>query len=107
MGQFFTPREIIHFCVEMMNPERTDLVIDPACGSGGFLLNTMDKVRRFAEENYDGKKFHYFSSPGDRPWTPVIEQAVMHDMDKISAVSAGRFSRKLEVIQWHGRPMSS
>ena len=56
MGQFFTPREIINFCVEMMNPERSDLVIDPACGSGGFLLNALDKVRKFAESNYDEKE---------------------------------------------------
>lgn len=53
MGQFFTPREIIKFCVEILNPERSDLVIDPACGSGGFLLNTLDKIRQFAESNYD------------------------------------------------------
>ncbi|MDD4877937.1 MAG: restriction endonuclease subunit M [Candidatus Nanoarchaeia archaeon] len=56
MGQFFTPREIINFCVEMMNPERSDLVIDPSCGPGGFLLNTLDKVRKFAESNYDEKE---------------------------------------------------
>ena len=56
MGQFFTPREIITFCVEMMNPERSDLIIDPACGSGGFLLNALDKVRKFAESNYDEKE---------------------------------------------------
>ncbi len=53
MGQYFTPRNIIQFCVKMLNPERSDLVLDPACGSGGFLLNAMDKVREFAEENYD------------------------------------------------------
>ena len=56
MGQFFTPREIINFCVEMMNPEKGDLVIDPACGSGGFLLNALDRVRKFAELNYDEKE---------------------------------------------------
>jgi len=56
MGQFFTPREIISFCVEMMNPERDDLIIDPACGSGGFLLNAMDKVKGFAEANYDERE---------------------------------------------------
>ncbi len=56
MGQFFTPREIINFCVEMINPERSDLVIDPACGSGGFLLSAMDRVRKYAEENYDERE---------------------------------------------------
>ena len=36
-----------------MNPTCIDLVLDPACGSGGFLLNSMDMVRQFAEDNYD------------------------------------------------------
>lgn len=53
MGQFFTPREIIRFCIKMLNPEKDDLILDPACGSGGFLLNAMDKVREFAERNYE------------------------------------------------------
>lgn len=56
MGQYFTPREIIIFCVQMINPERSDLIIDPACGSGGFLLNAMDHIRRFAEANYDERE---------------------------------------------------
>jgi len=54
MGQFFTPREIIRFCVEMLAPDKSELVLDPACGSGGFLLNTLDSVRKFAEDHYDG-----------------------------------------------------
>lgn len=56
MGQFFTPRPIIQFCIKMMNPERDSLVLDPACGSGGFLLNAMDNVRRYAEVNYDERE---------------------------------------------------
>ncbi|MDD5432505.1 MAG: N-6 DNA methylase [Candidatus Omnitrophica bacterium] len=53
MGQFFTPREIIRFCIKMLNPEKDESVLDPACGSGGFLLNAMDKIREFAEQHYD------------------------------------------------------
>lgn len=56
MGQFFTPRSIIQFCIKMMNPKRDDLVLDPACGSGGFLLNAMDNVRQYAEANYDERE---------------------------------------------------
>lgn len=56
MGQFFTPREVIRFCVEMLSPNKGDLVLDPACGSGGFLLNTLDMVRDFAERNYDANE---------------------------------------------------
>ncbi len=56
MGQFFTPREIVRFCVKMLQPDREEYVIDPACGSGGFLLNTMDIMREFAEKNFDERE---------------------------------------------------
>ncbi|MFC1583338.1 class I SAM-dependent DNA methyltransferase [Candidatus Neomarinimicrobiota bacterium] len=41
-GQFFTPRHVVEMCVRMLNPKRNEFVIDPACGSGGFLLHAMD-----------------------------------------------------------------
>ncbi|HYG80006.1 MAG TPA: N-6 DNA methylase, partial [Pyrinomonadaceae bacterium] len=44
-GQYFTPREIINFAVQMIKPNRAELVLDPACGSGGFLLWALDAVR--------------------------------------------------------------
>ena len=40
-GQYFTPRNVIKMCVKMLNPKKDEYVIDPACGSGGFLLHTM------------------------------------------------------------------
>ncbi len=51
-GQYFTPRELIGFAVEMMNPQRKELVLDPACGSGGFLLYALDHVRREADRRF-------------------------------------------------------
>lgn len=47
-GQYFTPREIIQFCVAMMPPGPDDHVLDTSCGSGGFLLYAMDHVRHEA-----------------------------------------------------------
>ena len=40
-GQFRTPRHVIRFMVELLDPHLGRLVLDPACGSGGFLLNTL------------------------------------------------------------------
>ena len=60
MGQFFTPREVIQFAVRMLKPEEDKLVLDPACGSGGFLLNAMDYVRELADKEYpdnEGENF--------------------------------------------------
>ncbi len=52
-GQYFTPREIIAFAVEMMQPHKDDRVLDPACGSGGFLLYALDHVRHAAGDYFD------------------------------------------------------
>jgi len=41
-GQFFTPRHVVEMCVRMLNPKQNEYVMDPACGSGGFLLHAMD-----------------------------------------------------------------
>ncbi len=41
-GQFFTPRHVVEMCVRMLNPKKNEFVMDPACGSGGFLLHAMD-----------------------------------------------------------------
>lgn len=45
-GQFFTPRNIIKCMVQMLDPGPDDRVLDPACGSGGFLVTVLDHVRR-------------------------------------------------------------
>lgn len=48
-GQFFTPRNIVEMMVEVLDPTSTDRVIDPACGSGGFLAQT---ARYLATKNH-------------------------------------------------------
>lgn len=45
-GQFFTPRNIVKCMVDMLNPEENQRVLDPACGSGGFLVMVLDHVRK-------------------------------------------------------------
>jgi len=43
-GQYFTPRSVVKFMVEVLDPDEHDLVMDPACGSGGFLLYSLKHV---------------------------------------------------------------
>ena len=45
-GQFFTPRNIIKCMVKMLDPDQHTRILDPACGSGGFLVMALDYVRR-------------------------------------------------------------
>jgi len=51
-GQFFTPRPVIDMVVKMLNPKAHEFIIDPACGTGGFLLHS---VRWIASEMISGK----------------------------------------------------
>ncbi|MFN5515337.1 MAG: restriction endonuclease subunit M [Cyanobacteriota bacterium] len=51
-GQYFTPRELIAFCVEILDPDHKQLVLDPACGSAGFLLYTLAHIRHKADLRY-------------------------------------------------------
>ena len=53
-GQYFTPRQIVEFMVKMLAPNARDLVIDPACGSGGFLLYSLNLVRERVNKDYEG-----------------------------------------------------
>jgi len=45
-GQFRTPRHIIDFMVEVLAPQKTDLVLDPACGTAGFLISAYKYILR-------------------------------------------------------------
>lgn len=47
-GQFFTPEPVIDFCVEMMQPKPHETIIDPACGSGGFIMSAL----KYLQKNY-------------------------------------------------------
>jgi type I restriction enzyme M protein len=63
-GQYFTPRNVVKFAVEALPITNEHRVLDTSCGSGGFLLYVLDKVRRqadryFDSDNPDEKVDHY------------------------------------------------
>jgi type I restriction enzyme M protein len=45
LGQFFTPRTVVEFMVDLLNPQEGQLICDPASGSGGFLIRAFEHVR--------------------------------------------------------------
>lgn len=56
-GQFFTPRNVIKMMVDILDPDEEDLIIDPACGSGGFLIEALRHVWR--KLDVEGEKYHW------------------------------------------------
>ena len=51
-GQYFTPRHIIHFMVELADPEIGEKIYDPAAGTGGFILRAFEVISKKIQERY-------------------------------------------------------
>ncbi len=56
LGQFFTPRTIVDFMTEVLEPKEGEIICDPACGSGGFLIKAFEYVRSQIEEDIQKQK---------------------------------------------------
>jgi len=56
-GQFFTPRNVVKMMVDILDPDDEDLIIDPACGSGGFLIEALRHVWRRLDT--EGERYHW------------------------------------------------
>jgi len=57
-GQFFTPRNVVKMMVDILQPQESDKIIDPACGSGGFLIDALNFVWEKTEEKYNKLGWH-------------------------------------------------
>jgi len=55
-GQFFTPRSVVDMIVKMIEPTKEDLIIDPACGSGGFLIAALDYITKGITDEGERKR---------------------------------------------------
>lgn len=66
-GQFRTPRHIIDFIVEVVNPSKTDTILDPACGTAGFLISAYKHIMEQAKET-------------KKPLTPAQHQQLMQNI---------------------------
>jgi len=56
LGQFFTPRTIVDFMVEVLDPQEGEILCDPCCGSGGFLIRAFEYVRSKIENEIQTAK---------------------------------------------------
>lgn len=73
-GQFRTPRHIIDFIVDVINPAKDDTVLDPACGTGGFLVASYNHIF----EQHDGKND---PSKNEKPLTPDERKKLMNNFE--------------------------
>ncbi len=56
LGQFFTPRPVVDYIVDILDPQEGETVCDPCCGSGGFLIKAFEYVRDHIERHVQAVK---------------------------------------------------
>jgi len=74
-GQFFTPRNVVKMMVDILDPNKEDLVIDPACGSGGFLIDALKHI--WQKISKESKKFNWNEKEEERQKIKAASNCLM------------------------------
>lgn len=88
LGQFFTPRTIVDFMTEILEPQEGEVICDPTCGSGGFLIKAFEYVREKIEADIRSKKdsLRLSIEGNDYDALPEDKQVkISHSIDKMQA----------------------
>ena len=57
-GEFYTPRPVIRFMVQQVAPKLGEVILDPACGTGGFLVEALEELEPSVETTQQRRKLH-------------------------------------------------
>jgi type I restriction enzyme M protein len=91
-GEFYTPRPLTKFVVEMVNPKFGDKVLDPSCGTGGFLVNALEYMREGVSTAKDEKKLHsdiHGVELKPLPHMLAITNMILHGVEDPSTILRG------------------
>jgi type I restriction enzyme M protein len=91
-GEFYTPRPLTKFVVEMVDPKFGDKVLDPACGTGGFLVNALEYMRNGVSTAKDEKKLHsdiHGVELKPLPHILAITNMILHGVEDPSTILRG------------------
>jgi type I restriction enzyme M protein len=90
-GEFYTPRAVTQFMVEMVDPKLGEKVLDPACGTGGFLTNTIEHVRKRYVHSIEDEQILQASIKGvekkQLPYFLCVTNLMLHGIDTPNQVS--------------------
>lgn len=78
-GQFYTPQEVVDIIVRYLKPQKGDMVYDPTCGSGGFLIN----AAKYCKTNYNNHKSIRLFGQEDvwNTWAIANINMILHGLD--------------------------
>jgi len=83
-GQFRTPRHIIDFLVTIVDPDKTDTILDPACGTAGFLISAYKHILlKYSKDNKDGLNIYEYNKLEKKPFNNLGDKLTPDDRKKL------------------------
>jgi type I restriction enzyme M protein len=83
-GEFYTPRAITQFIVDMIDPKLGEMILDPACGTGGFLVCAIKNVGSDVKSTDDRKKLQNCIRGIEKKQMPhllAVTNLILHDIE--------------------------
>ncbi|HWH84910.1 MAG TPA: class I SAM-dependent DNA methyltransferase [Burkholderiaceae bacterium] len=91
-GEFYTPRAVTQFMVDMVNPKLGERVLDPACGTGGFLVCAIEHLRKQVKNADDQATLQRSIGGFEKKQLPhmlCVTNLMLHDIEVPSQVVHG------------------
>jgi type I restriction enzyme M protein len=83
-GQFRTPRHIIDFLVAIIDPDKTDTILDPACGTAGFLISAYKHILlKYSKDNKQGLNIYEYNKLEKKPFNNLGDKLTPDDRKKL------------------------
>lgn len=84
-GEYYTPRAVTQFIVDMVNPKLGEKVLDPACGTGGFLICSLENIKKQIKTIEDREIFKESILGIEKKPLPhllAMTNMILHDIDE-------------------------
>ena len=105
-GEFYTPRAVTQFIIDMVNPQLGEKIMDPACGTAGFLVCAIEHVRKQVK-NVEDRKILQQTIKGTElkplPFMLSIVNLITHDIEVPQIENNDSLSRELTSIKHNDR----
>lgn len=100
-GEFYTPRAVTQFIVDIIDPKPGQIILDPACGTGGFLSCATDHIKKKVKQNQWDDKLQSTIKGVEKkslPYMLCVTNLLLHEIDVPNVIKDNAFSKSLKDI---------
>ena len=101
-GEFYTPRAVTQFIIDMVNPKLGEKIIDPACGTAGFLVCAIEHLNKQVKNVADRKTLQETITGTELkplPFMLSVVNLITHDIEVPQIINADALSRELTSLR--------